>query len=296
MSHNEPLRIAFFGTPTFATAVLNELDDAGFTPTLIVTQEDKARGRHLEVVPTEAKLWGLEHGVDVITPKQLSLNDEELLVLANSDWDVFVVASYGKILPQEILNIPKFGVLNVHPSLLPKLRGASPVRTAILTDQKDAVGVSIIVLDAEMDHGPIVAQARIEPEVWPMGADMLEDLLAHEGGKLLCEALPLYLEGEITPESQVHAEATYSKKIEKQMGEVDLSQNPFENLRKIKALEGWPGAFFFIEKDGKPYRVKIMDAELGMDGQLHVLRVIPEGKKEMDYADFLRGVKRDLKE
>lgn len=296
MSHNEPLRIAFFGTPTFATAVLDELDDGGFTPILIVTQEDKARGRHLEVVPTDAKLWGIEHGVDVITPKKLSLDDEELLVLSNSDWDVFVVASYGKILPQEILNIPKYGVLNIHPSLLPKLRGASPVRTAILTDQKDAVGVSVILLDAEMDHGPILAQARIEPEAWPIGADMLEDLLAHEGGKLLCEVLPLYLEGQITPESQNHDEATFSKKIEKQMGEVDLSQNPFENLRKIKALEGWPGAFFFIEKEGKPYRVKIIDAELGMDGQLRVLRVIPEGKKEMDYADFLRGVKKDSQE
>lgn len=287
----EPLRIAFFGTPKFATAILKELDAGGFTPMLVVTGEDKPRGRHLEIVPTEVKLWAEEHDVDVITPRYLLGDDASLSLLLNSEWDLFVVAAYGNILPQHILDIPKHGVLNVHPSLLPKLRGASPVRTAILTDQKDAVGVSIMLLDAEMDHGPIVAQARIEPEVWPMGAELLEALLAEVGGQLLVEAIPPYIAGDIIPESQDHAQATYSKKIEKHMGEVDPTGNPAENLRRIKALEGWPCAYFFIEKDGKPFRVKIVDAELGVDGALHITRVVPEGKKEMDYKDFERGNK-----
>lgn len=285
----EPLRIAFFGTSKFAVAILDELDDAGFTPMVVVTAEDKPRGRHLEVVPTEVKLWAEEHGVDVLTPTNLSSDNPSVSILQNTEWDLFIVASYGLLLPQSILDIPKHGVLNVHPSLLPKLRGASPVRTAILTDQKDAVGVTIMLLDAEMDHGPIVAQARIEPEVWPISAVMLEDLLAEVGGQLLVEAIPQYITGEIIPESQDHTKASYSKKIEKHMGEVFLSGNPHENLRRIKALEGWPCAYFFIEKNSKPFRVKIVDAELAVDGTLDILRVVPEGKKEMDYKDFVRG-------
>jgi methionyl-tRNA formyltransferase len=290
MSKHEPLRIAFFGTPDFAVRVVKELDAARMTPLLVVTQEDKARGRHLTVVPTEMKLWAIEHGVDVITPRTLTKDAPELTILENSEWDLFVVASYGTILPEWVLEIPKHGVLNVHPSLLPKLRGASPVRSAILTDQRDAVGVSIIKLDAEMDHGPIVAQARIEPDPWPVGATMLEDLLATEGGKLLAEAIPLYISGDIIPEAQDHAKATYSKKIEKSMGEITLDGNPYENLRRIKALEGWPSAYFFVQKNGKPLRVKVLDAELGVDGALSVTKVVPEGKGEMTYPDFLRGL------
>ncbi len=290
MSSKEPLRIAFFGTPEFAVRILEALDDASMTPLLVVTQEDKARGRHQVVVPTEAKLWAMEHGVDVITPRSLT-EDPELAILENSEWDLFVVASYGKIIPKRLLDMPKHGVLNVHPSLLPKLRGASPVRSAILLDQRDAVGVSIMKLDEEMDHGPILAQARIEPDPWPVGAAMLEDALAREGGALLVEAIPPYVAGEIVPEEQDHSQATYSKKIEKAMGEITLDGNPHENLRRIKALEGWPCAYFFVEKRGKPYRVKIVDAELGVDGALYVTKVIPEGKGEMSYKDFLHGMK-----
>ena len=289
----EPLRIAFFGTPTFATAVLDELHAVGIPPLLVVTQEDKPRGRDLAVSPTEVKSWAQAHEVDVIEPHNL-VNSNALGILLNTEWDLFIVAAYGKIIPKRILDLPKFGTLNVHPSLLPKLRGASPVRTAILADQKDAVGISIIKLDEEMDHGPIIAQARIEPEDWPVGAVMLEELLAHEGGKLLAEAIPLWVAGELPEEVQNHTKATFSQKITKPMGEVDLHGNPQENLRKIKALEGWPCAYFFIEKDGKPYRVKIIDAEISVkDGALKILRVIPEGKKEMSYEDFARSQKRE---
>lgn len=291
MAKKQPLRIAFFGTPLFAVRIAEALDDANMTPLLVVTQEDKARGRHQVVVPTEMKLWAIEHAVDVITPHNL-VNDASLSILENSEWDLFVVASYGTILPKNLLDLPKHGVLNVHPSLLPKFRGASPVRSAIMLDQRDTVGVTIMKLDEEMDHGPIIAQARLEPDPWPIGATLLEDTLAREGGSLLVEAIPPYIAGEITPEEQDHSKATYSHKIEKAMGEITLEGNAHENLRRIKALEGWPCAYFFVEKNGKPLRVKIMDAELGVDGALYVTKVIPEGKAEMSYKDFLHGLKK----
>jgi methionyl-tRNA formyltransferase len=285
-----PLRIAFFGTPEFALHVVHELDGANLSPLLVVTQPDKPRGRGQDTLPTPMKLWALEHSVDVVTPSSLRGDSPELSLLHNSEWDLFVVASYGHILPKRILELPRFGVMNVHPSLLPKLRGASPVRSAILTDQRDAVGVSIILLDEEMDHGPILAQARIEPDPWPVGARALEDLLAEEGGKLLAEVIPLFVSGGITPEPQDHALATYTTKIEKPMGEIDLNGNPHENLRRIKALEGWPSAYFFVKKNGKPMRVKVVDADINVQGELVISRVIPEGKAEMEYTAFLHGL------
>lgn len=286
------LRIAFFGSPDFAIAVLEELKRAGVTPALIVTQPDKPKGRSLAVTPTPAKIWAVEHEIDVIEPIKLSGDDPSLSILLNTEWDLFIVAAYGLLIPQNILAIPKHKTLNVHPSLLPKLRGASPVRTAILTNQRDAVGVSIMRLDEKMDHGPIIAQARLEPEPWPVGAIMLEDTLAHVGGELLAEALPLWIKGELPEEPQDDLAATYSEKINKAMGEVILHGNAEDNYRKIMGLEGWPGAFFFLEKNGKPYRVKITKAELGLDGELYIEKVIPEGKGEMDYKDFMRGFTR----
>ena len=289
------LRIAFFGSPDFATAVLDEMKDSGILPLLIVTQPDKPKGRSLAVTPTAASVWAEKNNIDVISPSSLRGDDQSLTILENSEWDLFVVAAYGLMIPERILNLPKYKTLNIHPSLLPKLRGASPVRTAILTNQKDAVGVSLMRLDEKMDHGPVVAQARLEPDPWPVGAIMLEDTLAHEGGKLLVEALPLWIKGELPEEPQDDTQATYSDKINKAMGEVDLRGNSQENYRKIMALEGWPGTFFFLEKDGKPFRVKIAEAELGLDDILHITRVTPEGKNEMDYADFMRSFRHDLK-
>ncbi len=290
------LRIAFFGSPEFAVSVLEELSEVGFTPALVVTQPDKPKGRALELAPTPVKIWATERDIDVIEPKSLKGDDPALTQLLNSEWDLFIVAAYGLIIPKRLLELPKYKTLNVHPSLLPKLRGASPVRTAILTDQRDAVGVSIMRLDEQMDHGPILAQASLEPDPWPVGAPMLEDTLAHEGGKLLVEAIPLWIQGELPEEPQDDSQATFCDKITKAMGEIDLHGNAYENYRKILALEGWPGTYFFIQKRGKPFRVKIVEAEYGLDGELHILRVIPEGKREMSYHDFLLGVKREEKQ
>jgi len=284
------LRIAYFGTPAFSVAILEELAKAGIAPSIIVTTPDAPRGRGLVLTPPETKVWAEEHDIEVLQPATLRLTATEDLardILYNSEWDLFIVASYGKILPKELLAIPRHGTLNVHPSLLPKYRGASPIRSAILEDAQDATGVTIMLLDEGMDSGPIVAQARVTPEEWPPRAQVFEQLLAKEGGELLAEVIPLWVKGEITPEEQDASQATFSKKIEKEMGHLDLQDDPYQNFLKIRALEGWPGTFFFVEKQGVQTRIKITDA-LFKDGILSILSVIPEGKKEMLYEDFLR--------
>lgn len=285
---NHPLRVAFFGTSKFALDALEELCQEGLVPMLVVTGEDKPQGRKLELTPTPVKVYAQAQGLDCIEPKNLK-DDPALSILMNSEWDLFILASYGKIVPKEILDLPKYGMLNIHPSLLPKLRGASPVRTAILTDQKDAVGVTIMLMDEELDHGPIVAQARIQPEDWPIGALMLEELLAREGAKLLVEILGDWITETLKPEPQDHELATYAPKIKKLDGGIALDANPHENMRKVKALEGWPGTFFFMTENGKPVRIKIIDAIINEAGEFEPTRVIPEGRREMDYQDFLRG-------
>lgn len=281
--------IVFFGTPAFATTILDALKSAGLSPALIVTTPDEPQGRNLVLTPPPAKVWAEKENIAVLQPASLK-NDVEVAPLLNTEWDLFIVASYGKILPKSILDIPKHGTLNVHPSLLPKFRGASPVRSAILTDTR-ATGISIMLMDEELDHGPVLAQARIEldAEDWPPRATMFEDLMAHAGGELLAETIPPWIAGEITPEPQDDSLATFSEKITKEMGKLDLSANPYQNLLKIRAYDGWPGTYFFHERAGKKMRVKVIDATLADDGSLKILRVIPEGKKEMAYEDFLRG-------
>src|SRR6185312_10782839 len=172
----------FFGTPRFAVRVLDALEANGHMPALIITAPDKPAGRGLEMKPAPAKEWALERGIDVLTPS--TLKDEQLVAeLQNSDWDVFVVAAYSKLLPKRVLDIPRKGALNVHPSLLPKFRGPSPAVSAILADER-ATGVSIMQMAEKMDAGPIIAQARIEleesEEGWPPKGSEFETLLATE--------------------------------------------------------------------------------------------------------------------
>jgi methionyl-tRNA formyltransferase len=215
-----------------------------------------------------------------------TINEALLNALRAGSYEVYVLAAYGKILPKNILDLPKRGILNIHPSLLPKFRGASPVRAAILGNVPET-GVTIIRLDEKMDHGPIVAQAKINIEMadWPPPGRVLEEMLAREGGKLLAEVLQDYVAGGITPEPQDDSKATYCKKIVKEDGLLKLTDDPYQNFLKIRAFDGWPGAYFFAEKGGKQIRVKITDAEF-KDGKLEILKVIPEGKREMDYAAF----------
>lgn len=268
------LRIAYFGTPRFSVFVLEALIAAGYTPALIVTTPDKPAGRGLGIKKSPVKEAAERHGVAVAQPQSLKEVPPEIL---NSDWDLFIVAGYGKIIPQYLLDLPKFGSLNVHPSLLPRFRGPSPIESQILADERE-VGVSIIQMDAEMDHGPILAQARITPDPWPLKTHELEDILWSEGGALLVESIPGYLDGSLKPEPQDHSLATYTHFMKKEDGLIDLVGHSYQNYLKFCAYDEWPGTYFF--KDGVRY--KITSAEL-KNGAFVALRVIPEGKKEQDW-------------
>lgn len=282
------LNIGFFGTPQIAVWVLEELEKMSIVPSLVVTNPDSPQGRNLILTPSPVSIWAESHHIPTLKPQSLRDTFVEA-ELKNHEYDLFIVAAYGKMIPENILRIPKYKTINMHPSLLPLLRGASPVRSAILNNVFPT-GVSIMVLTSGMDEGPIIAQEEvtIPKESWPMHGNELDELLAKRGGQLLALTLPEWITGARKAQEQDHTKATYCTKITKEMGEIILADNPEENLRKIRAFEGWPGTFFFTEKNGKRIRVKVTDAELTHDGSLHILRVIPEGKKEMSYDDFQR--------
>lgn len=281
MSAKEPL-FAFFGTPDFVTPALDALERHGLMPALVVTAPDKPRGRNREVSPTPVKAWALERGIDVLTPE--SVKDEQFLAeLGNTGWDFFLVAAYAKFFPRAMLEMPKFGSINIHPSLLPKYRGPSPFISAILADDRET-GVSIMQMGEVMDAGPVITQARIEIDEadWPLTGTVLSELLFAEGGNLLAETLPFVMKGDITPEPQDESKATFTKKFTNEDALIDLSDDPRKNYLKIKAFDKGPRAYMLV--NGK--RVIIKDATFA-EGRLEITRVIPEGKKEMDYKAFL---------
>lgn len=294
-------RIAFFGTPQLAVWVLDELEAKGIVPNIVVTAPDEPVGRKLVLTAPAVKVWAEERDIPVLQTS--SLKDKSAFPeLVSIAWDVFIVAAYNIILPRWVLDLPRHGVLNVHPSLLPKLRGPSPVRSAILRDEQEAVGVSIIRLDEQVDHGPIIAQVRVTPDTWPMPGRMLDEILFRKGGTLLGEVLEPWCSGTVTAEVQDDACATFTKKFTKPDGELVLTDDPYQNWLKFCAYDGWPGTFFYeIRGTGKStqtaetvdpelpkVRIKITEAEY-VDGEFRILKVIPEGKKEMVYADWIRG-------
>lgn len=270
--------------------VLDALESKGLLPALVITAPDKPAGRGLEVKPSPAKEWALARGIDVLTPA--TLKDETLVAdLQNTEWNVFLVAAYNKLIPKNILDIPHKGSLNVHPSLLPKFRGPSPALSAILADER-TTGVSVMQMSEKMDAGPVVAQARIELEVseWPPKGSFFEDLLATEGGNLLAETLPEWLKGTITPETQDESGATFTKKFDSSDALIDLAGNAREQLLKIRAFDKNPRAYF-IDTTGK--RIIVTEADI-QDGKLEILKVIPEGKKEMEYSAFTHNGAKEV--
>lgn len=284
------LRIAFWGTSRISVIVLDEMAREGILPSLIVTAPPKPKGRGLELAPSEVKVWADEHGIPSLEPAKL--DSEFVLRLSTFDFSLSVVASYGKIVPRAVLDMPKYGTLNMHPSLLPKLRGASPIQSAILEDapvgEPHETGVTIMLIDEEVDHGPIVAQEKIIIENWPPKGSELEEILGTLGGKLITKTIPLWVAGAITPTGQDHDQATYTKKMTKGSGHIDLTDDPIRMYRKIRAFDIWPRAYFLTERSGRKVRVIVADAKIE-NSKLIPLRVIPEGKKEMPYEDFLRG-------
>lgn len=283
------MKIAFFGTPDIAQIVLDKLIKAEIIPDLIISNPDAPVGRKAIMTPPPVAKFAKENNLSLIQPH--NLKDENFIeTIKKEAWDVFIVVAYGKILPKWLLDLPKKGVVNIHPSLLPKLRGASPIRSAILNDEKET-GVSIMLLDEKMDHGPIIAQAKfpITNNDWPIDGAVLDIQLAELGADLLIQNLPLYLEGKIEPKEQAHEDATFCTKITKEMSELQIDPHnlpegkaAYDVLLKIRAFSVWPETFFIY--NGK--RIKIKSALLDPLGKLVIERIVPEGKNETDFKNY----------
>lgn len=283
---NNNIKIAFFGNSKFSVFCLEEMKKQGQTPDMIITTPDRPSGRKMILTKSETKVWAEENNVPFI--EQEKLKDEAFLEKLRT-YDLFIVASYGKIVPKVILDMPKYAVLNIHPSLLPKYRGPSPLQEQILNDEKK-VGVTVMLMDVEIDHGPIIAQEKIDIPNWPVNLMELKEITAKTGVKLLIDNLDAWINKKIEAKAQDHDQATFTKKVEKNDGLLDLEfGKPYENYLKTKAFYPWPGTFFFISKDDKKIRVIIKDSEY-TDGKFIITKVLPEGKKEMSYEDFLRGL------
>ncbi len=289
MSNSKP-RIAFFGGEPLGLPALQALAQSDLVPQLVICNPDRPSGRGLELATPRIKTWALEHDINVIQPATYKTPDTKgISQLTDEPWDLFIVVAYNFILPKWLLEIPTHGVINVHPSLLPKLRGMSPIRTAILKNLPDQVGVSIMLLDEKMDHGPILSQTPLHLNEWPINGPLLDDMLGQIGGEMLAVTVPRWLSGEITPTEQNHTNATYTKKFEKVDAELNIDptklptgDEALETLCKIHAFAGI-GDCFFID-NGK--RVKVKGAVLS-DGAFQITRVIPEGKKEVDFGVYL---------
>lgn len=287
---NYKISYAFFGTGALAENVLASLVHAGYMPSLVVTKPDSAQGRHMQVTAPHIKTWAQMKGIPVLQPEKL--NDEFIKNLQPTTYNLFIVASYGQIIPQDILDLPKHGVLNVHPSLLPLYRGPSPIESVLL-DGHMTTGVSIMKLDAQMDHGPILTQTAfmINPE---SNAGTLEVMCGQIGGELLIQVLPHYLEGTLIPKEQDNTKATVCKKITKDLGLIHLEDDIDIVRRKFRALTPWPSLYFFIEHAGRDMRVKINEIDCITEkgtrkAEDYILSVTPEGKKQMDWESFRRG-------
>ncbi len=265
---------AYFGTPKVASDTLVLLIERGFVPSVVVTSPDAPRGRGLALTPSETKTLALEHDIPVMTPEKL--DSETIRTIGALGCDYALVVAYGKIFPETLIDAFPSGVLNVHYSLLPKYRGATPLETALLAGESET-GVTIQKMAKELDAGDVLAQ-----EATPIRPDEtvreLRPRLVEMGAKLLVETLPEYLEGNLAPTPQDTSQATRAYKIKKEDGLLSLDAPAEENWNKYRAYADSIGTYFF--ENGK--RIKITEASF-KNGKFVIERVIPEGKREVDY-------------
>ncbi len=276
-------KIVFIGTPEFGAIILEKLIANLYEPVLVITSPDKPVGRRQEMTPPPVKITAQKYNIPVEQPIKISSILYKVLSIKP---DIIITAAYGQIIPKNILDIPKYGSLNVHPSLLPKYRGSSPIQSAILEGERET-GVSIMLMDEKMDHGKIVSSVKYQVSSIDT-CKSLSEKLANAGANLLLKTIPSWIKGEIKAKDQNHEEATFTKILKKEDGEIDWNESPEKIDRKIRAYNPWPGAFTFVQKNGKVLRVKILKAELS-EGNLTIKKVQPEGKKEMDYEEYLKG-------
>ena len=301
-------RVIFMGTPGFAAPSLEALFNSVYKVVAVYTQPDKeaGRGRHINLSPV--KELALSRGVAVVQPETLKDSNVSKHI-ASLKPDLIVVAAYGRIIPSEILSVPKFGCLNVHPSLLPCYRGSSPIATAILQGD-EVTGVTIMLMDKEMDTGPILAQKSILIS----GEDTTGSLtarLAQVGARLLVDTLAPWLEGKIMPQPQDETRASYTKTIAKEDGAMDWRLTALELWRRVRAFEPWPGCYTWWQgkrlkiseatplTGGKPEEAgKVIALPRGAkaligietrDGILGIIRVQLEGKRAISAEEFVRG-------
>lgn len=301
------MKIVFMGTPEFAVPTLDAIVKAGHEVALVVTQPDKAkdRGKKLQFTPVKEK--AVELGISVVQPEKVKNNDRLIQRLEEIDPDLIVVVAYGKILPREILDLPKYGCINVHASILPRHRGPAPIQHAILAGD-DYSGVTIMKMEEGLDSGDMIATVKTLIGDWT--ADQLHDELMIKGAKLLVEILPNIEAGTAVFAKQDHELATYAPMIFKEMGRIDFSKSAEEIERFIRAMNSWPGAYCnykdtllkiwdslpLSEKSVEPAGKIIDVTDDGIkiscgEGVILATVIQTPGKKGMSVSEFLRGNK-----
>ncbi|HEY4477266.1 MAG TPA: methionyl-tRNA formyltransferase [Candidatus Paceibacterota bacterium] len=293
------ISIAFLGTPEFALPSLNALAKAYHIGLVVTAPHDPKKG----APPVAHRAEGL--GLLCAAPEKITPS-----LFANTEFDFFVIAAYGKILPQEILVIPTKGVLNIHPSLLPRYRGPSPVQSAILAGDNES-GVTIMLTDEKMDNGPILAQQKIPIEKKETSVSLTEKL-ADVGGELIVRVIADYLSGTITPSPQNHEKASFTKLLRKNDGRIDWQKNAEYIERLVRAYLLWPTAWTYFKTTKSALRIKLLSADIGEEHEntirpghiqiksgdlfvaasdrfLHITELQLEGKNTMSGREFIRG-------
>ncbi len=284
-------RYVFFGTPHIAHLSLEALEQKGMLPALIITAPARLQGRGMHLVETPVAAFAREHDIPCLTPEKITAEVIELLNDADS-WDFFFVVAYGKILPQSLLDIVHGKVLNLHPSLLPKYRGPSPLESVLLSDETET-GVTIMKLDKHVDHGPIVAQQTFDLPI-EMTADQLTEKSATIGIELFSEFIDQYLSGELVPVEQHHDASTHTRKYSKADGLLTDDMSDEQKWKIFRALgdRGW--VHFTTVRHNEPLTVKITKGSYNdsyADGGSFVIEeVIPENGKRQFYEDFLHSL------
>jgi methionyl-tRNA formyltransferase len=302
------LRIIFMGTAELSCPSLRALTSCpAFQVEAVITQPDRPKGRDLAVQPSPVKELALRANLPVLQPER-ARSPDFLLQLRALHPDLIAVAAYGQILSQELLDLPRFGCLNVHTSLLPKYRGAAPIQWALLNDEPET-GVTIMKMDAGLDTGPILTQEKtpIGPEDT---SETLHARLAQIGAELLVRTIPDYLAGRLLPQPQPADGVTLAPKIKKLDGRLDWSQPARALWNRIRGLVPWPGAFTFLPAQPQPHVLKIWQAEVvdqaGPPGEilradktgivvgsgaqaLRILQLQREGGRRLSTAQFLAG-------
>ncbi|MBE5941949.1 MAG: methionyl-tRNA formyltransferase [Lachnospiraceae bacterium] len=311
------MKVVYMGTPDFAVNTLEAIVNAGHEIMLVVTQPDKAKGRGKKVVFTPVKEKALEYGLTVSQPEKVS---EESFVanLRQMNPDVIVVVAFGQILPESILNIPKYGCINVHASLLPAYRGAAPIQWAVIDGLAES-GVTTMYMEKGLDTGDIILQSTIPLAENETGGSLF-DKLAVEGADLLIETLKQLENGLATRTKQDDSKSSYAKMLSKDMGNIDFSKSAVELERLIRGLNPWPSAYTRLDdKFLKVYEADVLSENevdtLGAlqqtpgtiiatdkksftvrckEGALRIMNLQLEGKKRMDTAAFLLGYKIEI--